>query len=110
MPAIIIDTGKAGVARNPIFVAIFVDKDRDKDGDKDTRKKRVGRSGRCYIAAIPPGWCLFAYVAGGIATLNHRLMAGKPPACLESTGSLRDVGYNEGTAPGMVDPEEEHKA
>ena len=46
MTAIIIDTGKAGVARNPIFVSIFIDKDRDKDGDKDTRKKSAGRSGR----------------------------------------------------------------
>ncbi len=35
----------------------------------------------CFNAVIPPGWIPFSTRTGGVASLNHRLLAGKPPAC-----------------------------
>ena len=39
-------------------------------------------------------------VTGGVATLNHRLIAVIPPGWLDMVGTMKDVRYNEGVALG----------
>jgi len=56
-------------------------------------------------SAIPPGSCdSLATESGGIASLNHRLMAAIPPGSTSSAAALAGEGRGEGVIPASPRP------